>query len=110
MLPEQLRKRTTAWVQDGAHRAQCIRYGVGAESLYCFRRDGLADVPAGRRVHVTLHELHDGAPIMGFDATVVDVAPCDVSTGLLADMMGNRAHEESWDEVRSTWPVVALRP
>jgi len=108
MLPDQFRKRSTAWVRGDDHRSSSVRYAVGTDSLYCFRRDGLDDLAAGRRVHVTLHELHDGAPIVGFDATVSDVTPGELSLGLLADMMGNRNHEESWDEIRS-WPIVALR-
>lgn len=108
MLPPEVRKRTTVWVSDGQRLARPIRYGVDGESLVCFGDDGLADVPAGSRVSVTLHELHDGPPLLRFDAVLRDLSPSDVSLGMVAEIVGHRSHVESYDEIRRTRRIVAL--
>ena len=113
-LPSEVRSYHTVWVEAPGRRAVPVRYAVGDDEIVCFGDDGLADVPAGTRVRATLHKIACGPPVATFYATVHDLAPEDVTLGLVADVAGNlplraRAGSDPIDDLRRSRRIVALQ-
>ncbi|MFN8028268.1 MAG: hypothetical protein U0W40_18470 [Acidimicrobiia bacterium] len=118
-LPDEVRSYHTAWVgvaggHGDRHRVP-VRYALAGQALVMFGDGGLTAVPHGTPVSVSIHEIHDGPPIVSFTATLHDVAPEDVDVDALAELLAHvslgrdlgevRQHLE---EVRAQRRVVAL--
>lgn len=115
-LPPEIRSHHTVWVDlPGGGRTVAVRYASDGERILCLGDDGLAGVPAGARLTAALRGLACGPREGSFWVRIEDVAPEEISIGLLADLLGDRPLGRTGDEVlqhleeiRSTRRLVAL--
>jgi hypothetical protein len=117
-LPEEVRSHHTAWVGvagDNERRSVLVRYALSGESLVMFGDEELSGVADGARVTVTVHEIHDGPPLVSFGATLRDVEPSEVDREALGELLAHLSlgHDlvevsEHLDEIRAHRRVVAL--
>lgn len=107
-LPGEARKYHSVWVSGGAHRPVLVRYAVDGDSLVCFGDGRLAEFADGERVAATIHDLHDGPPLVTFPVTVRELAPEEVELGLFADVVGHRQLTTSYEDARASRRLVAL--
>lgn len=71
-----VRSHHTAWVHvDGHGRAIPVRYALNDEMLVAFGDGVLRDLATGARTWITVHEIAGGPPLVGFAATVTELAP-----------------------------------
>ncbi len=91
-LPAEARSHHTVWIRPPTGRAIPLRYAVDGDTLVCL--GDLADVPAGTRVDATIHEIHNGPPLVLFSATVRELNTATVGDGLLSDVIGHRIDRE----------------
>lgn len=90
------------WVHYGEHLLVQVRYAVTGDRLLCFGDHELASVPDGARVLATVHEIAGGPQLDGFGATLRDVAPADVDTNALVDVIGHVPLGRTMDEVNAS--------
>lgn len=117
-LPEEVRSHHTAWVgvAGGIERTSVlVRYAVWGESLVMFGDEELSGVADGARVTVTIHEIHDGPPLVSFGATLRNVEPSEVDRESLGELLAHVSLgrdlievSEHLDDIRSHRRVVAL--
>jgi hypothetical protein len=114
-VPSDARSYHTVWVTAPGRRPVPLRYALNGDDLVCFGDDGLASVPAGTHVSATLHKIACGPPVATFGAVVRDLAPEEVSLGLVADVAGNQSlvpgpdGRDPIDTLRRTRRLVALQ-
>jgi hypothetical protein len=94
-----------------------VRYAVDGERLVCFGDDGLADVPDGSRVSLSIHEIAGGPALAEFSGTVRRLAPDAIDANALIELLAHvplgRTIDEvhaSLDEHRNRRRVVELVP
>lgn len=90
-LPDVVRSHHTAWVSVAGNdrRSVLVRYAVWRESLVMFGDEELSGVADGARVTVTVHEIHDGPPLVTFGATLRVVEPSEVDREALAELLAH---------------------
>jgi hypothetical protein len=77
------------WVAAPGRRPRAVRYAVAGDRLVCFGDDGLASVPDGSRVTVSVHEIAGGPLLETFPATVHEVAPDAIDTNALGELLAH---------------------
>lgn len=118
-LPDEVRGHHTAWVAmaggGAGHLPVAVRYALVGESLVTFGDKELAGVADGARVNVTIHEIHDGPPLVSFAATLREVNPSEVDGEALGELLAHVSLgrdiaevNEHLDEIRAHRRVVEL--
>jgi hypothetical protein len=107
----------TAWVSAPGTRPHPVRYAVDGNRLVCFGDDGLADVPDGSRVSVSIHEISGGHLLAQFGASLRVLEPDAVMTNALVELLEHvplgRTREEvqaHLDEQRAKRRILELVP
>jgi len=99
-LPAAVTSHHTAWVSAPGARAQPVRYAVDGNRLVCFGDDGLARVPDGSRVSVSIHEISGGHLLAHFGASLHVLTPEAVMTGALVELLDHVSLGRTLEEVQ----------
>ncbi|MCZ7526397.1 MAG: hypothetical protein M5U14_08515 [Acidimicrobiia bacterium] len=100
-LPPGATSHHTVWVQAGpGARPVPARYAVDGERLVAFGDDGLAGIPDGSRVTITVHEIAGGPALGSSGAVVRTLEPDAVTTNVLAELLAHVPLGRTTEEVR----------
>ncbi|HZJ26293.1 MAG TPA: hypothetical protein VFF40_04650 [Acidimicrobiia bacterium] len=100
-LPATAKSHHTVWVKPARGRARPVRYAVDGERLVCFGDDGLADVPDGARVSLSIHEIAGGPAVADFSASLRALPPDAVDLNVLVEILGHVSLGRTIKEVRA---------
>jgi hypothetical protein len=70
----------------------------------------LSDLREGARISVSIHEIHDGPPLVTFAATVHELDTAQISLGLFGDVVGNRRLDTSYASAKTASELLSLIP
>jgi hypothetical protein len=101
-LPAAVKSHHTVWVTAPAQRPRPVRYAVEGERLVCFGDDGLASVPDGSRVSLSVHEIAGGQVLATFPASVRQLAPDAIDTNTLVELLAHVSLGRTLDEVEAS--------
>lgn len=87
LLPAVVTSHHTAWVSAPGLQPHPVRYAVDEASLLCFGDDGLAGVPDGTHVSVSIHEISGGRLLAQFGASLHVLAADAVTTNALVELL-----------------------
>jgi hypothetical protein len=79
-----------------------VRYSVDGERLVCFGDDGLASVPDGARVSVSVHEIAGGEALASFSASLHVLAPDAIDTNALVELLAHVSLGRNLAEVEAS--------
>jgi hypothetical protein len=77
-----------------------VRYAVDGNRLVCFGDEGLAHVPDGSRVSVSIHEISGGHLVAQFGASLRVLAPDAVTTNALVELLDHVPLGRTLEEVQ----------
>lgn len=116
-LPPAVSSHHTAWVSVAGVKPHPVRYAVDGDRLVCFGDDGIAGIPDGSRVSVTIHEISGGHLVAQFGASLRVLAPDAVMTSPLLELLEHvplgrtlKEVQRHLDGQRATRRVVELVP
>ena len=99
-LPSAVTSHHTAWVSARGAQPHPVRYAVDGNRLVCFGDDGLADVPDGSQVSVSIHEISGGHLLAQFGASLRVLAPDAVMTNSLVELLEHVPLGRTLEEVQ----------
>jgi hypothetical protein len=88
-LPAPVKSHHTLWVTPPGGKPRAMRYAVDGDRVVCFGDDGLASVPDATRVSVAVHEIAGGAALATFPASLRTLAPEEVDTNVLVELLAH---------------------
>ena len=108
-LPAETKGHYSVWVSRPGHRTSAQRYGIDGDKLIVFGDERLADLQDGDRVSATIHELHNGPPLVTFAVTVRQLNSDEVGLGVFADVVGHRHLTTTYEQAKATRRLLALQ-
>jgi hypothetical protein len=90
-LPAPVKSHHTVWITPPAGKPRAVRYAVDGDRVVCFGDDGLASVPDGTRVSAAVHEIAGGVALATFPASLRTLAPAEVDTNVLVELLAHVA-------------------
>ena len=104
-LPAAVKSHHTVWVTAPGAKPRAVRYAVAGESLVCFGDDGLASIPDGSRVVLSVHEIAGGVALATFAASVRELAPDAIDRNALIELLEHVSLGRNLAEVEATLEV-----
>jgi hypothetical protein len=101
-MPTAVTSYHTAWLTPLGGRAHPVRYAVAGPRLVCFGDNGLAKVPDGGRVSVSIHEIAGGQARETFSASLRRLAPDEIDMNALAELLAHVSLGRTIEEVQAS--------